>query len=104
MQYFTYQGCGLLTSAPKIDEEKAFFTIAINEYGKMKSVSYFPVICFNKKFFKRLACLNAGDPVLVDGHIKPNEYIKNGIKYSSYDFIVQNIEFLRRFSKKEVQK
>lgn len=71
------------------------FSVAVNRpMAKEKTVDYFDCVAFrktaefvNKYFFK-------GKPILIEGHMQSNKWEKDGVKRTSWELAVDNVEFI----------
>ena len=90
---------GRLTRDPEVrysQQGTAFArtSIAVNRFtNKEKAVDFFNVVSFGKtaefcgRYFKK------GSRVLVEGRLQTNSYEKDGVKHSSTEVLIENIEF-----------
>ena len=62
-------------------------------FSKNKEVDFFNLVAWDKTAEMMSRYLGKGRRILVEGRLQTNSYEKNGVKVSTYDVIVSNVEF-----------
>ena len=62
-------------------------------FSKNKEVDFFNLVAWDKTAEMMSRYLEKGRRILVEGRLQMNNYEKNGVKVTSYDVIVGNVEF-----------
>ena len=91
---------GRLTKDPELKTSQSGiavtnFSVAVDRpMAKEKAVDYFDCVAFrktaefvNKYFFK-------GKPILIEGHMQSRKWEKDGVKRTSWELVVDNVEFI----------
>ena len=91
---------GRLVSTPEIKDTHSGKTytrvgLAVNRpFSKDKdAVDFFNLVAWDKTAEMMSRHLGKGRRILVEGRLQTNSYEKNGVKVSTYDVIVGNVEF-----------
>ncbi len=90
---------GNLTRAPELKQYQntsvAKFGIAVNRpFSKNDEVDFFNITAFGKTAEFCAKYFDKGRRAIIEGRIQTNNYTdKDGVKRTSYDVIVENIEF-----------
>ncbi len=86
------------------DEEQKVgrFNLAVDSYSKKdrNSADFFSCVAWNKVADLIEKYAHKGDKVTIEGHLKPNNYEKDGVRVYSMDVVIERVDFM---SKREMQ-
>lgn len=90
--------CGRLTREVEMKDTKsgmqvARVGIAVDRRGKKDEADFFNLVAFDKTAAFMLKYLHRGERVLIEGRLQTSSYEKDGVKRTSVDVIVENVEF-----------
>lgn len=79
------------------------FSLAVDYTRKEKEkiTEFIPCVAWNNTAIALSRYVKKGDKVAVTGHLKPNNYEKNGVKVYSMDVIVEQVDFMGGKGKEE---
>lgn len=89
---------GNLTRDPEVrytQSGKAYarMGLAVNRPFSKDAVDFFNLLAWEKKAEFCGKYLKKGSRILVDGRIETGSYEKDGVKHSTFDIVIDNIEF-----------
>lgn len=91
---------GRLTADPQIGTSStsgkkwARFSLAVNRPGVDAGADFFNIVAWDKNADTADKYLTKGKQVAIEGHIQTGNYERNGVKYNSFDIVVERIEFI----------
>lgn len=79
------------------------FSLAVDYTRKEKEkiTEFIPCVAWNNTAIALSRYVKKGDKIAVTGHLKPNNYEKDGVKVYSMDVIVEQVDFMGGKGKEE---
>ena len=89
---------GNLTRDPEVrytQSGKAYarMGLAVNRPFSKDAVDFFNLLAWEKKAESCGKYLKKGSKVFIDGRIETGSYEKDGVKHSTFDIVIDNVEF-----------